>query len=49
MTRDTRGRRLAEWADLVGGSIPECAPDCIGDVPADRAPDPRDDGDADRR
>lgn len=25
MTRDTHGHRLAEWAELVGGSVPDAA------------------------
>ena len=45
MTPDIRGHRVAEWADLVGESVPD------GVVDGSEGPtsEPRDDRDADRR
>ncbi|WP_169330564.1 hypothetical protein [Halogeometricum pallidum] len=45
MTRDIHGHRVAEWADLVGESIP----DGVADGSERLTPDPRGDRDADRR
>ena len=43
MTRETHGRRLAEWADLVGGSVPDSLDD------GDESARPAWDDDADPR
>jgi hypothetical protein len=45
MTRDTRGHHVAEWADLVGESVP----DGVADAADRQTPDQWDGRDADRR
>ena len=43
MTRETHGHRLAEWADLVGGSVPDAVAE------GDESPRPVWDDDVERR
>jgi hypothetical protein len=45
MTRDTRGHRVAEWADLVGESVP----DGVADAADRQMPDSWGDRETDER